>query len=129
MPRDPARAIVAARPSQEGRTAAQALGSLPCSPPAPGPAGLLVHRHDERLAAMHNALVRGELRRDGDDWLFVPAKVVEPAGSGRPLDMIGTLRRARRATRAHLDRRGLPRPKVAWTEFQALAAAASRTGG
>ncbi|WP_433239059.1 pyridoxamine 5'-phosphate oxidase family protein [Streptosporangium sp. CA-135522] len=96
-------------------------------PVAPGPASLLVHRHDERLAAMHNALVRGELHPSGDGWLFVPTKVVEPAGSGRPRDVIRTLRSARRATRSYLDRRGLPRPQVQWPEFKSLAAAASRT--
>lgn len=97
---------------------------------APGPASLLVHRHDDRLAGLRNALVRGELHADGGRWLLTPAKVVEPAGSGRPRDMIATLRDARRATRSYLDRRGLPRPRIQWAELKALAvAAALRPGG
>ncbi|GAA3199248.1 pyridoxamine 5'-phosphate oxidase family protein [Nonomuraea roseoviolacea] len=127
--RDEAGAPLLARTRVTPAEGGYAVESPADRPPVPGPASLLVHRHDERLAAMHNALVRGELRRDGDGWLFVPVKVVEPAGSGGPLDVIGTLRRARRATRAYLDRRGLPRPKVAWPEFQALAATAPRTDG
>ncbi|MBB5774913.1 pyridoxamine 5'-phosphate oxidase family protein [Nonomuraea jabiensis] len=88
----------------------------------PGQASLLVHRHDERLNAMHNALIRGELRADGDDqWTLVPQKVVEPAGSGRISDAFRTLRTVRRSTARYLERRGLPRPRVQWDQFQLLA--------
>ncbi|MGW2054876.1 hypothetical protein ACWCOZ_13280 [Streptomyces sp. NPDC001840] len=51
---------------------------------APGSARLLDHRHDDRLSDMHNALVRGELKADGDHWALIPTSVVEPMGSGRP---------------------------------------------
>ncbi|MEV4015632.1 pyridoxamine 5'-phosphate oxidase family protein [Nonomuraea angiospora] len=87
----------------------------------PGEASLLVHRHDERLNAMHNALIRGELRADGDQWTLVPRKVVEPAGSGRISDAFRTLRTARRSTGRYLERRGLARPRVQWEQFQMLA--------
>nr|WP_206328124.1 pyridoxamine 5'-phosphate oxidase family protein [Streptomyces sp. S3(2020)] len=87
---------------------------------APGPASLLVHRHDERLNHMHNALVRGELRRDGSTWLLVPERVVEPMGTGRPTDAWRVLRRTNRATARYLERRGLPRPPVQWNEFRDL---------
>ncbi|MFI9645613.1 pyridoxamine 5'-phosphate oxidase family protein [Streptomyces sp. NPDC052040] len=93
---------------------------------APGPASLLVHRHDELINHMQNALVRGVLHRTGDGWLLVPATVVEPMGSGRPSDAVRVLRRTRRATDRYLERRGLQRPRVQWDEFRALAAAARR---
>ncbi|MER5428429.1 pyridoxamine 5'-phosphate oxidase family protein [Streptomyces sp. NPDC002588] len=89
---------------------------------APGPASLLVHRHDEKLNDMHNALVRGELRRSGRSWLLVPDRVVEPMGSGRPGDAFRVLRRTNSATARYLERRGLSRPAVQWAEFKALAA-------
>ncbi|MFD4505884.1 pyridoxamine 5'-phosphate oxidase family protein [Streptomyces sp. NPDC058457] len=98
-------------------------------PAAPGPAALLVHRHDERLNHMQNALVRGELRESGSGLLLVPAKVVEPMGSGRVSDAVSVLRSTRRATDRYLRRRGLTRPQVDWREFRALAQEARRRDG
>ena len=83
----------------------------------PDPASLLVHRHDERLNQMHNARVRGELRAAGDGRLLVPAKVVEPMGSGRPSDAIRLLRHPRLPA-------ALPWTRVEWTAFKALASSA-----
>lgn len=94
-----------------------------------GPASLLVHRHDARLNHMQNTLVRGELRQSGQDWLLVPATVVEPMGSGRPSDALRVLRRTNRATARYLERRGLPRPRVRWEAFRALAAAEPERAG
>ncbi|MFE2069506.1 pyridoxamine 5'-phosphate oxidase family protein [Streptomyces sp. NPDC059467] len=95
-------------------------------PAVPGPASLLVHRHDERLNHMHNALVRGELRESAAGRVLVPAKVVEPMGTGRATDAVGVLRSTKRATDRYLSRRGLPRPRVRWPEFKALAQDARR---
>jgi hypothetical protein len=91
-----------------------------------GPASLLVHRHDDRLASLYNALVRGELQRSGDGgWVLVPHRVVEPSGDGGPR----TLRNARRATNAYLRKRDLDRPQVDWPALKVLAtASASRAG-
>ncbi|GHB56657.1 hypothetical protein GCM10010347_28450 [Streptomyces cirratus] len=91
---------------------------------AAGPASLLVHRHDERLNGMHNALVRGELRQTAAGWTLLPTTVVEPMGSGRPADALRVLRHARRSTDRYLDRRGLRRPRVQWDRFRDLAALA-----
>ncbi|MFD4599565.1 pyridoxamine 5'-phosphate oxidase family protein [Streptomyces sp. NPDC058464] len=98
-------------------------------PAVPGPAALLVHRHDERLNHMHNALVRGELRESGSGLVLVPAKVVEPMGSGRVSDAVSVLRTTKRATDRYLHRRGLPRPRVQWSEFRTLAQEARRGVG
>ncbi|MEU1181125.1 pyridoxamine 5'-phosphate oxidase family protein [Streptomyces sp. NPDC005820] len=89
---------------------------------SPGPASLLVHRHDEKINRMQNALVRGELRRAGESWLLVPERVVEPMGSGRPTDAFKVLGHTGRATARYLERRGLTRPAVQWAEFRALVA-------
>ncbi|MFD6098850.1 pyridoxamine 5'-phosphate oxidase family protein [Nocardiopsis flavescens] len=86
----------------------------------PGRAALLVHRHDEALDGMRNASVRGALRADGDRWLLVPDRVVEPMGGGRPSDTFRILRDARRATARYLRARGLARPRIAWDRFLEL---------
>ncbi|MEU5811990.1 pyridoxamine 5'-phosphate oxidase family protein [Streptomyces sp. NPDC047718] len=91
---------------------------------APGPASLLVHRHDDRLNHMYNALVRGELRRTDQGWVLVPTTVVEPMGSGAARDALRVLRHTKRSTDRYLERRGLRRPKVQWDRFRALAAPA-----
>lgn len=85
-----------------------------------GQASLLVHRHDEHLNGMHNALVRGELRRDGDRWVLAPSRVVEPMGTGERGSTFRVLRDARRSTRRYLGRRGLARPRIQWARFQEL---------
>ncbi|MCS0600396.1 pyridoxamine 5'-phosphate oxidase [Streptomyces sp. LP11] len=98
---------------------------------APGRASLLVHRHDERLNGMHNALITGELvGTDDDHWTLLPRKVTEPAGSGRPRDAYRTLRTARRATARYLRDHELTRPRVDWAAYRALAeeGATSRGG-
>ncbi|MER8097829.1 pyridoxamine 5'-phosphate oxidase family protein [Streptomyces goshikiensis] len=86
-----------------------------------GSASLLVHRHDEHLNHMYNALVRGDLRPTAEGWLLVPTAVIEPMGSGGPKDALRVLRQAKRATDRYLTRRGLDRPKVEWDRFRALA--------
>jgi hypothetical protein len=86
-----------------------------------GPASLLVHRHNDKLAAVRNALIRGELRKDDDGWMLVPSKVVEPGSTRTPWDALRTLRRVQKATKRYVSRRDLARPRVRWSEFQALA--------
>ncbi|MFD0268581.1 pyridoxamine 5'-phosphate oxidase family protein [Streptomyces sp. NPDC127106] len=85
-----------------------------------GPAGLLVHRHDERLDHMYNAFVRGTVQRTGAGWLLVPSTVIEPMGSGRVSDALRVLRQTKRSTDNYLARRGLSRPKVEWDRFRTL---------
>lgn len=92
----------------------------------PGPAALLVHHHDDRLAALYQALVRGELQRcDDGSWLLVPRRVIQPNGEGNPRDQMRVLRTARRTTKAYLSRRGLARPRVDWPALKNLARASA----
>ncbi|MFL1446326.1 pyridoxamine 5'-phosphate oxidase family protein [Nocardiopsis protaetiae] len=86
----------------------------------PGRAALLVHRHDDVLKDMHNAAVRGELRAEGDRWLLVPDKVLEPTGTGRLSGAFRVLRDARRATARHLEKKGTARPRIEWDRFLEL---------
>ncbi|WP_260617992.1 pyridoxamine 5'-phosphate oxidase family protein [Streptomyces sp. WAC07149] len=119
--RDASGAPVLAR-TRPRPTAAGYLVEVPEDCPVePGPASLLVHRHDELLDRMYNALVRGELRRTAAGWVVVPSSVVEPMGSGRASDALRVLRRTWRSTDRYLARRGLRRPKVQWDRFRALA--------
>lgn len=83
---------------------------------AAGPASLLVHRHDDELANLRFALVRGHLTEDGGQWCFTPSQVIDPAGTA-----LSTLRRTRRSARKYLSKRGLPRPRVDWAAFAATA--------
>jgi hypothetical protein len=90
---------------------------------AEGPASLLVHRHDDKLAAASYALVRGRISAAGTtgDWLLTPDRVVTPAGN--PLR---TLRAARQASARYLRTRSLPRPAIPWEQYRPLARQAAR---
>ncbi|MFB7334302.1 hypothetical protein ACFC00_22050 [Streptomyces adustus] len=73
---------------------------------------------------MRNALVRGRPRETDDGRLLVPTSVVEPMGSGRPGDALRVIRGTKRATARYLAPRDLPRPRVQWAAFRALARSA-----
>ncbi|MBT0772049.1 hypothetical protein KIH74_24110 [Kineosporia sp. J2-2] len=89
---------------------------------AAGPASLLVHRHDENLAGLMNALIRGTLTANtAGSWLLTPERVVEPMPGNTPREQVAVLRARRRAARAYLARRGLRRPRVRWDLLRELA--------
>jgi hypothetical protein len=94
-------------------------------PVAPGPASLLVHRHDEQLWDLHNANIRGDLIRTDDGWTLFPHRLIEPATGLRPgpADQLRLLRTCRATTRGYLRRRGLSRPRVPWPAYRAIRAA------
>ncbi|GAB7046547.1 pyridoxamine 5'-phosphate oxidase family protein [Catenuloplanes indicus] len=87
----------------------------------PGPAGLLVHRHDEALSGSRSVLLRGTLSASGDTWRLRPATLIEPSPSDSPAGIVRLLRATRRSTRAYLQRRRLPRPAIPWAAYRALA--------
>ena len=84
-----------------------------------GPASLLVHRHDDELAKLRFAVVRGHLAEVDGQWRLSPSRFVDPAST-----TLGTLRRTRRSTRNYLRQRNLPRPRIDWAQFAAVASAA-----
>jgi hypothetical protein len=101
----------------------------PYLPLQPGPAGLLCHRHDERLWNQRSFLVRGRLDRDGDDWLFHPLQLVEGVGYGGIPGMVRFVMGARRQAGRYLAARHLTRPEIPWVEVLAVKARAKRTPG
>lgn len=88
----------------------------------PGPASLLVHRHDALLANGSFALVRGELTGGPGEWLLVPSRLVVPFD---PAKAVAGLRRTRRSAKSYLAHRGLRRPKIDWAGFAAVAKSVS----
>jgi hypothetical protein len=88
---------------------------------APGPASLLVHQHDDQLANLHNALVRGNLADSPAGWVLTPQRLVEPGNGNTVGEQLRTLRRARRSASNYLKHRELSRPKVRWDEFKLVA--------
>jgi hypothetical protein len=91
-----------------------------------GPASLLVHRHDEHLDGLHNAVVVGSLDADG---LLRPSRLIEPAGrlGSGAVESLRTARALRRTTRRYLDRRGLARPSIPWPAYRAIRADLQRS--
>jgi hypothetical protein len=83
-----------------------------------GPASLLAHGHDEQLWSLRSVVVTGELIA-ADGWVFRPERIVG-GGSTNPLAVIRTLRELRTTARSYLDKRGLPRPPIAWHSIRAL---------
>lgn len=94
------------------------------APIAEGPAGLLVHRHDDKLWNLHNANVRGALVADQKGWLLRPTRVVEPGQKHRAsvLDPIRIGRECQATTRRYLERRNLARPSIPWDAYRAIRA-------
>ncbi|MCM4081130.1 pyridoxamine 5'-phosphate oxidase family protein [Paractinoplanes hotanensis] len=92
-------------------------------PDMTGPGSLLVHRHDDRLDNIHNAVVVGSL---DDEGLLRPSRLIEPAGrlGGGPADLLRTMRNLRGTTNRYLDRRGLTRPAIPWPAYRMIRAAA-----
>jgi hypothetical protein len=90
-----------------------------------GPASLLVHRHDDKLAKLHNASVRGVLAADGGGWVLRPERLVEPGARNRAglADPLRILRECRATTRRYLEKRGLERPRIPWPAYRAIRAA------
>jgi len=115
-------ARTAAQPADRG----YAVAAAPGADLAEGPASVLVHRHDEKLAGLRFAVIRGRITRaTAGDWLLVPDRVISPAGA--PLQ---TLRDCRASAARYLAARELARPAVPWQQYRALARRpADRTRG
>jgi hypothetical protein len=93
-----------------------------------GPAGLLCHRHDERLWNLKSFLVRGELAQDARGWVFRPRRFVPGAGIGGLIGLLRFVRMGRSRARRYLEKRGLPRPAVPWDRIHAVWEEVKRRG-
>jgi hypothetical protein len=118
--------IALARTVAQPADGGYAVAAAPGADLAEGPASVLVHRHDEKLAGLRFAVIRGRIARaSAGDWLLVPDRVISPAGT--PLQ---TLRDCRASAARYLAARGLARPAVPWPQYRALARhPADRTRG
>lgn len=84
-----------------------------------GPASLLCHSHDEKLARLRSFLVRGSVATEGAEWVFTPGVLVEGLGMAGPLGDARAFVAARRRAGRWLAARRLPRPRVPWTRVRA----------
>ena len=96
--------------------------SVPGDDVPPGPASLLAHGHSEKLWNLRSVVVLGTLRRAASDWVFVPERVVAGADATKPLQVVRAMRDMRRTAGSYLERRSLPRPRIAWEEVERLTA-------
>lgn len=86
---------------------------------AAGPASLLSHSHNDKLAALRSFVARGRVEPGADGWRFVPDRYV-PGAAPTPRAALRMLRGARRSTQRYLDNRGLTRPAIPWDEYRSL---------
>ena len=86
---------------------------------APGPAGLLCHRHNEQLWGLRSFLLRGTLERTGQGWVFRPRQLV-PGMDTTLLSNLRLLRNCRRTAKRYLAARGLRRPTIPWEHYAQL---------
>jgi hypothetical protein len=84
-----------------------------------GPASLLAHGHDEKLWSLRSVVVTGELI-EADVWTFRPDRIVGGGGPTGPLALLREMRRLRATARGYLEKRSLPRPRIAWDGVEAL---------
>lgn len=91
-----------------------------------GPAGLLCHRHDERLFNQKSFLVRGAIEREDKGRSFVPYHFIPGAGIGGILGTIRFTSQAQRYTKQYLAARGLSRPTIPWGTLLKLKAEATK---
>jgi hypothetical protein len=85
----------------------------------PGPASLLCHSYNQEVWNLSSVQVLGQLERAETGWIFRPERLLAGMGSS-PTDQIKMLSEGRAAAKKYLEKRSLPRPKVAWNEFIAL---------
>lgn len=86
----------------------------------PGRAGLLCHKHDERLWNLKSFIVRGSLERDAQGWLFRPQQFIPGAGIGGMIAIMKFMLDGKRTAQQYLDKRGLARPNIPWDRIHAL---------
>lgn len=92
----------------------------------PGAAGLLCHSHDDLLWNLKSFLVTGHLQRDQNGWVFQPAKFIPGDGLSGSIGEVKMLISCRNTANRYLKKRGLPRPKIPWTDLKSLREKANR---
>ena len=104
-----------------------ATGELPAAVPdalraVEGPAGLLCHRHDEKLWKLNAIQVKGRLENRDGAWVFVSTTFKAPS----KLAMYFFIRGTQTSGQRYLDNRGLDRPEVDWAAAKEIQRRAKR---
>lgn len=89
----------------------------------PGAASLLCHKHDEKLWNMESFLLKGELLREEQTWIFRPQQYIPGTPGTGPGALIASFRwllACRRSAQKYLEKRQVKRPMVPWDEIQEL---------
>lgn len=89
-----------------------------------GPASMLAHSHDAEGGSMRSVQIRGSIRAEGIDLVFTPTGFEEYTGSAT--QGLRLSRKASRAAKEYLRRRGLARPAVPWDRIKAARAEVER---
>ena len=106
------------RPSPSPAEAALRMSAPGWFDGVPGPATLMCHTHNDELWKLQGFFVRGELERDGEEFVFRPALFRRSIG-GTPLDALRLVRLTRKAAHSYLKRHHLERPQVPWQRVEA----------
>jgi len=88
--------------------------------PAPGPANLLFHRHDEKIWKMRELVILGDLDREADGWTMRPTRLLQGQGRGGAIGRMRGVLRYRKTAARYLAQRGLARPAVDWDSINRL---------
>jgi hypothetical protein len=94
-------------------------------PVRPGPAGLLCHKHDEKVWKLSSFVATGQLVGTAGRWRMTPSVFI-PGVASSPAATIRTVRGCRASAARYLERRGLDRPQVPWQEFHEIAESVRR---
>jgi hypothetical protein len=97
-------------------------------PLTPGPASVLLHRHNDQLWDLRNCAMMGELTHQAGGWAFSPTRFIPGNDGLNPLTTVRALRQMRRTAESYLATRHLARPEISWAEFKQLTASAVRSG-
>lgn len=83
-----------------------------------GPASLLWHGYDAKLARLRSFLLRGDLTSDGADRVLTPTRGRAGPGMSGPLGDVRMFHAARGRAARYLATRGLARPQVPWDRMR-----------
>ncbi len=82
-----------------------------------GPAALLFHSHDEKLATLKSFALRGHLAYHATEWIFYPQRFIPGVGINSYQQYIDD---ATNTARAYLQKRGIEHLEVPWDKIKAL---------
>ena len=76
-----------------------------------------MHSHTDQLWDLRSYLVRGQLKPEGERWVFSPETYTPGAGVTGLGGYVTFLRTSRRNADRYLKKRNLPRPAIPWDQI------------